>query len=917
MVNISKAISAGQVKQYYKADFANARENYYTEGATVRGEWHGQLAAHWGLEGAVDDQQFARLAEGQHPITGEQLVRHQKSVEYINEKGERVRSMEHRACYDATCSASKSVSLAALVGGDERVRNAHHESARVMAREMEKYAQARIGGNAPAETTGAWVAVLFDHDSARPVGGYSAPQLHTHVVIFNVTEASDGTPRALQPRELYKAQQYATAIYRSELAARLQALGYEIERGEYGQPEIKGYTREYLEASSPRRQQIKAQMEEQGFSSVSAARVAAHQTRAGKQNLPREEVLAQHLKMAAEYGNQPQQAVAAASRRTGVELDPEQARRVAVEAIAHARERSMERSAVADERAVLRDALKHSMGAARLPEVRAEFERRVAADELIEVAHGPGEASRMFTTPEMQGLERENIERMRAGQENCGVLISGESRQWAMDRHTLLSQTQRQAVTEVMENRSLLQGLEGRAGTGKTTCLAVVVDAAVRDGYEVKGLAPTSRAAQNLAHAGMETETLQMHLTRGERKSAGPSLYIVDEASMISSRQMGAFLERLQPGDRVLFVGDVRQHEGVDAGRPYAQMQTAGMQAARLDEIVRQQEPKLKAVVEQLSRWQVAEAMNALAAQGRVCEIEDRDERIRAIAREYVGKPDGTLVVSPDNRSRRDINECIHQVMQEAGLVWPQGHATRVLETRHDLTGEDRLHARSYDPGDIVQYTKSNKAYEVAAREYARVVETNDAENTVTVERANGERLTYDPRRIQSTVYREADREFAEGDRVQLTAAYHAQKLVNRELGTIAQIDEDGNLTLHMDSGREVAFNARQHPHLDHGYCMTSHSAQGQTSDRVLVHVDSEQAHGQLLNSRMAYVSVSRARQDAQIFTNDAASLAYELSRDVTHSTALEHEPIGLSVEPHSEAMDEMMQQGLSMEIGH
>jgi conjugative relaxase-like TrwC/TraI family protein len=114
VVNISKPISSGQLKQYYKADFSNARENYYTEGATVCGEFHGKLAARWGLQGEVSEEQFGRLAEGQHPVTGEQLVRHQRSVEYVNGKGEKLRTMEHRSCYDATWSASKSISLVAL-----------------------------------------------------------------------------------------------------------------------------------------------------------------------------------------------------------------------------------------------------------------------------------------------------------------------------------------------------------------------------------------------------------------------------------------------------------------------------------------------------------------------------------------------------------------------------------------------------------------------------------------------------------------------------------------------------------------------------------------------------------------------------------------------------------------------------------
>src|SRR5580700_239572 len=279
MLTISKPLSAGQAQTYHKEEFANAEENYYSEGDRIRGEWHGRLAQEWGLRGEVKEEHFQRLANGQHPLTEDQLVRHQTAREYVNARGETVSTMEHRAAWDATFSAPKSVSLTALVGGDDRVRGAHRESVKVALGEMEKYVQARIGGNHRAETTGKWVAASFEHDSERPVNGYAAPQLHSHVVFFNLTETRNGESRALQPRELYCSQQYGTAIYRSELALWLKDQGYEIERGRSGQPEIKGYTREYLDASSPRSQQILAYLEQQGVKGAGAAQIAAHQTR--------------------------------------------------------------------------------------------------------------------------------------------------------------------------------------------------------------------------------------------------------------------------------------------------------------------------------------------------------------------------------------------------------------------------------------------------------------------------------------------------------------------------------------------------------------------------------------------------------------------------------------------------------------
>jgi conjugative relaxase-like TrwC/TraI family protein len=923
MVTISKPISAGQAQAYHKEEFANAKENYYTEGERVRGEWQGQLAERWGLTGEVQEQQFARLSEGQHPATGEQLVRHQTAREYENERGVTVHSMEHRAGWDATFSAPKSVSLTALVGGDDRVREAHRESVKVALDEMEKYVQARIGGNAPAETTGAWAVAKFEHDSSRPVDGYAAPQLHTHVVVFNVTETADGNTRALQPQELYKTQQYATAVYRSELAVQLQRMGYEIERGEHGQPEIKGYSREYLEASSPRRQQIVEHMEAAGRSGAGAAQIAAHQTRDAKELLSHDEVRAQHRKMAEEYGHQPERVLHEAAQRPGVELKPESARTAAHEGMSYARERGMEREAVTDERSLMRDALKHTMGDARLPEIKAEFDKRVQSSELIEVPRREGLAGRAFTTGEMQGYERELIDRMKMGQGNRDVLADGNVRQQTMEQHSHLSVSQRNAVDTVLTSRDQMMALEGVAGAGKTTSLAAVREAAVRAGYEVEGLAPTSRAAQKLGEAGMETQTLQKYLARGDQPDDGQKrLYVVDESSMASTKQMHTFVERLNQNDRVLFVGDTRQHEAVEAGRPYAQLQEAGLRTANLDEIIRQKDPALKEVVEQLARGEVKEAIGNLESQGRVHEIGDRSERIAEIAREYVRQPENTLVVSPDNESRREINQHIHRAMQDTGQVKPEEHRVELLYARQDITGADRQHAQNYERGDVIRYSKGSKPLGIEAGEYARVERTDRESNAVTVTRKSGEELSYDPRRLQGvTVYRDTERSFAEGDRVQMTAPYHEQKLANRELGTVDKIDGDGNLKLRMDSGREVEFNVKQHPHLDYGYAVTSHSSQGQTADRVLIHVDSSQLHGELLNSRMAYVSVSRAEFDVQMYTNDAKTLGQELSRDVSHPSAIQNAPmqqttptqpdVAQKIEPQPVGME--MDQGMSM----
>jgi conjugative relaxase-like TrwC/TraI family protein len=273
MLNISNPLSSGQAQAYHKLEFTSEAANYYKQGDAVQGQWQGRLAETMGLSGAVSAEEFARLTEGRHPQTDEQMVRHREASEYKNSDGSTTKAVEHRAGWDATFSAPKSVSLTALVGGDERVREAHREAVTAALTELERYTQARIGSNHAAETTGKFIAAKFEHDTARPVDGYAAPQLHTHAVIFNVTERADGSTRALQPQSYFDSQNFATAVYQSHLTYKLRNLGYDLERGKSGAPEIKGYSQAYLDASSLRSQQIKEHLEKTGHSGAEAAQI--------------------------------------------------------------------------------------------------------------------------------------------------------------------------------------------------------------------------------------------------------------------------------------------------------------------------------------------------------------------------------------------------------------------------------------------------------------------------------------------------------------------------------------------------------------------------------------------------------------------------------------------------------------------
>ncbi len=312
------------------------------------------------------------------------------------------------------------------------------------------------------------------------------------------------------------------------------------------------------------------------------------------------------------------------------------------------------------------------------------------------------------------------------------------------------------------------------------------------------------------------------------------------------------------------------------------------MRTAKLDEIVRQKDPALKSTVELLATDQVSAALDALQQQGRVREIPNPEERIRAIAKSYLESPENTLIVSPDNASRRELNMAVRQELKAEGSVGPEDHSIRVLIQRQNMTGAERAWANQYGVNDVVRYARGSKNAGIEAGSYRTVMAINSSANLLTVKKSSGELTTYDPRRLTGvSVYREAAHEFSVGDRIQFTAPDKSLGVANRDLAIIDAIHPDGRLTARLDNNRQIEFDATGHRHFDHGYAVTSHSAQGLTAERVLIHADTS-VHPDLLNARFGYVSVSRASHEATLFTNDLSKLAPQLGSEVGKTPAIE-----------------------------
>jgi ATP-dependent exoDNAse (exonuclease V) alpha subunit len=365
---------------------------------------------------------------------------------------------------------------------------------------------------------------------------------------------------------------------------------------------------------------------------------------------------------------------------------------------------------------------------------------------------------------------------------------------------------------------------------------------------------------------------------------------MLDESSLASTKQMRAFLDKIRPEDRVLVIGDTGQHQGVDAGRPFEQMQDAGMRTSQLDQIVRQRNnPELLDAVQHLAKGETAKGIEMLAQQGRITQIVDPDDRIKAIARDYAANPERTIIVSPDNRSRQLINQAVRVELQELGKLGAEQKTFSVLAHRSDMTGADREWAARYKTGDVLIYEKGSTAHGIARNTTAVVLSADARNNTITVQQDGGKVITYDPKRLKGVnLYRETQKEFATGDRIQFTAKDKDLGVNNRDLGTITRL-ETGQITVQMDGkkDRTVQFDPTAMRHFDHGYAVTSHVSQGLTEGRVIANIDTESARS-LINTRLAYVAVSRAEHDARIYTNDAEGLGARLATDISKTSAVD-----------------------------
>ena len=901
MLSIGALGSAAQGASYYERDGYYAKDDPDHKAASA---WAGRGAGELGLEGTVDPETFRAVLEGHVPDG------------FDTRLGRRTRDggIEHRPGRDLTFSAPKSVSAAALVGGDARIVEAHDRAVKATLGWVERNAaetRLRDPGTGRMVRAGGQkiVAATFRHDTSRNLD----PQLHTHAVLANMVKGADGKWRTMANEGLYERQKLIGMLYRSELARGLAGLGYGIEKTHAdGRFEIAGVSRDVVEAFSTRRAEIEAAMAERGLGASAdqpgIAERAALMTRAAKRDVDRTELANVWERQAAELGFDARALVAetrgpgtgAASRDR--EAEPERAgpgeavSSPAAAAVAWAMAHLSEREAVFARAELLASALAHAPGAVGI----GEAEREVAGLEKAGTLHAvslPG-AEDSLATEKTAGEECETIALMQSGRGAGRAAMRGWSVQGHLNKGPLTA-GQKDAVKLILSAKDRVVGVQGYAGTGKTTMLSKARTLAEKKGWRVTGLAPSASAVKTLSdEAGIESGTLQGFLARNAgvaegrltkrgakemRAAYAKTMLVVDEGSLASTVQARDLLRIANALriPRVVLVGDAKQLDAVDAGKPFAQLQAAGMKTAVMDEIMRQRDPALKRAVEASLAGEVGKAFEKLGDS--VAEVKPDNVAGAVAARWLALSPEArerTGVMAPSHELRLAINGHIRERLARDGTIHgPAMEAERLVSKGY--TDAEKALSSNYAAGDVVAFHRPYKRIGVEKGDERRVAGVDHEARTVLLEGAGGGTVAWKPaeiggRRGGSEVYRAEAIELRAGDRIRWTRNDAGLGLVNSRTAEVAKV-RDGRVTFRLEDGRklELGQGDPQLRHLDHAWASTVHAFQGRTVDNVIAAMEANHPH--LTTQKSFYVEISRARDRAELVTDDAAGLRAQL----------------------------------------
>jgi len=793
-------ISTAQASTYY------ARDDYYTRSG---GMWQGNLTALKGFTPEVQKADFDALVKKHETFNNQDAGR------------------KPRAGFDLCFSIPKSVSIAMC---DESMKNeiieAHRQAVTATLEMIEAnciFARVTENGQTVREKTSKMICGKFDHFVSRN----QDPQLHTHSVIFNETLCADGRYRAIDNKMLYQDKMLNGQIYRNELARNLQEKSYGIvvSNREQGFFELAGVSREQIEAFSSRRLEIVAELEKQGLSSAKDAERATLLTRQAKEDRDLDKLFESWRESTAQAQIEIAKPVFQEDHQLMGELSLKDSEvQIANTTFAFQKKEFM--------MLALRNGLAHGL---TVKEAERYFESQLGK----EILHlGKYQGRDYFCTKIGYEIEQGIIRNVAAGKEQMAGMSTSkiDAKIFELKQQgTKLFPGQQAAVRQICSTGDRFSAVQGLAGTGKTYMLKVARQILEADGYLVKGVCFTGKAAEELNKgSGIESRTIHSHLyalekEAGNRQSPEPvseepgikqdwnlqglkasvkkEVWVVDEASLVDNKLLKQLMDAAVLRDaKVVLIGDSWQMQPVGAGSAFANLiRNDQIRYAVMDEIVRQKNRNLLYAVKESVTGSLDKSLKVLNKTTR--QIQDRERRLDRIAHDFTRQSakerHNSIVIAATNRDRQEINQKVRSLLK-AKKQLPDGIEFKVV----------------------------------------------------------------------SSAGRACVREFSVQDKIIFLKKDSQLGVQNGQTGLITAIDGKG---ITVQSGDQtIAVNPAEYAYLDHGYVLTSHKAQGITADRAFINIDNNQRS---MNSRNSfYVDISRAKFKALIYTNDRDQLREAVS---------------------------------------
>jgi len=841
-------------EQYF--DEHLAQNDYYAAGEIRLGQWIGAGAERLGLKNVVTREQFHALCENQNPNDGERLTQRSQK------EGQR------RVFYDFTCSAPKSVSVLAVTLDDQRLIEAHEEAVKLAFRELETFAATRIrkkGVENRDRVTGNLVAASFVHDSSRALD----PQLHTHFTVFNATfDEQEHCWKALQARGMYDAIRYGTAVYRNELAKRVQKIGYRIQPAKHGFA-IQGVSDGVLKQFSKRAQQrdaVVAEMEQKLGRKLSNDEIshAVHQSRAKKvKGISTAEVRERQLAQLSLDQRQSLQTLRMSARSSFLPQIALVENQVLNYAVAHV----FERKSVVPEHELLNVALSHRLGAVDLNHLKATVKH---LPDLVKTERG-------FSTKEIVATELSLIQTVNAGCDSVAPLHPGyKPADW-------LGEDQRRAIYHVLRTSDRITGLKGLAGSGKTTALHEMVAACKEAKIEPLFCAPTAAATDVLRKEGFEAVTLQSLLLTKPALSAH-QLVVLDEAGAVGMDDMKRLFDCAHDA-RIILSGDTGQHASVARGDALRILERhSDFKSGQLTAIRRQRKADYRKTVELAAQKRTVEAFAQLERMAAITELAG-DELHGSVVKSYLkalAENKSVLLVAPTWNEIEAVTEKVRAELKSSGRLALDEKDFQVFDSL-SWTEAQKRDTRLYRPGMAIHFHRRGHGFEKS--EMVQVVAVEN--DSLKVQHTDGSENMFplDAGFASFDVGERRKLKVAAGDKLLLQAnAVAARKhFVNGELVEVKAIQGDSVL---LADGRVIPADYRT---FTHGYAVTSHAAQGKTVDEVLVVASSRSLPA--INQEQFYVSISRGRERCQIFTDDSDLLRSHVTRSSARLAAIEAMP--------------------------